>query len=278
MHASKILKVHFISHPRRQDDGLRAPDPVPKEARLAVAISSQTGSGAFAIAERLAVHLGAALPAVDAPWKVFDRTLMARVLEEHHLPTRLARFLPEDANSTVGDVLDELFGLHPSSTLMVQQVAETILKLARAGNVILIGWGANVITRELPNVFHVRLVGSLEERVARVQQREHLTRRRALALIGRQDRGRKRYVKRHFGRQVDDALLYDLTLNTDRFSDDEAARWISAMAVGITQPQAAAREFKFAPAEADPGAWRALLPARASASSSPRASAQSDGR
>jgi len=39
-------------------------------------------------------------------------------------------------------------------------IAETILHLAEQGNVILIGRGANLVTRELQHVFHVRLVGS----------------------------------------------------------------------------------------------------------------------
>lgn len=142
----------------------------------------------------------------------------------------MARFLPEDANSTVDDTLDELFGLHPSSWMIVRKSEETILKLARAGHVILFGRGANVITRELPNVFHVLLVGSLEKRIHRIQQREQLSRERALDFIARQDRGRERYLKRYFGQRLSEPLLYHLTINTDRFSDEEIVRSIAATA------------------------------------------------
>ncbi len=177
------------------------------------------------------MHLQANAPANDPAWRVFDRSLIAKVLEDHHLPNRLAKFLREDAGSAVDEVLDELFGLHPPSWVLVQQFTGTILELAEAGNVILVGWGANIVTRKLPNVFHVRLTGSLERRVARVQQRERLGRKDALALITRQDRGRERYVKRHFDHQLSDALLYHLTINTDRFLDEEVAALICGTAL-----------------------------------------------
>ena len=88
------------------------------------------------------------------------------------------------------------------------------------------GWGVNAVTRKLPNVFHVRLVGSLEHRVARIQAREHLSRQEALLFIQRRDGGRARYLKKHFHQEVADVLLYGLTINTDHFSDAEVVRLI----------------------------------------------------
>jgi cytidylate kinase len=84
------------------------------------------------------------------------------------------------------------------------------------------------------------LVAALETRVARIRQREHLTHQQARAFIGRQDRGRERYVKRYFGRDPSDALLYHLTLNTDRLSEDAAAQLICDMARHQLQPRPAA--------------------------------------
>jgi cytidylate kinase len=221
--------VHRMSQPAYADGHLRGHQPKPE--CLAVAISAQAGSGALVIAQRLSAHLQAMAPSSDRPWSVFDKGLMAKVLEDHHLPSRLIRFLPEDASSVVGDALEELLGLHPPSWVIVQHSIKTVLRLVRAGNVILVGWGVNVITANLPNVFHVRLVGSLERRTARVEQRDHVRREEALMLITRQDRGRERYVRRHFGQYPADDLLYHLIINTDRFTEDEVARLIANAAV-----------------------------------------------
>ena len=36
------------------------------------------------------------VPAGAPPWTIFDRNLVERVLEDHDLPARLAKFMPED--------------------------------------------------------------------------------------------------------------------------------------------------------------------------------------
>jgi hypothetical protein len=210
---------------------LKPPDRVaryqPERAqRRAVTISRQAGCGAHELAERLAAFLDAHAPRDTAPWTVFDRNLVEQVLEDHHLPERLARFMPEDRISELDDIMEEVFGLHPPSWTLVHQTAETILRLAELGNVILLGRGANVITAKLPGVFHVRLVASLEQRLERTQHAERMNRKEALRRIQQQDRGRNRYVKKYFGKNADDPLLYHMIINTDLIPLDTAARML----------------------------------------------------
>ena len=189
-------------------------------ARRAVTISRQMGSGAHTIAEGLAHYLQDR--GDGSQWAVFDRNLVERVLEDHHLPKRLAAFMPEDRIRGMQDTLDELFGLHPPSWELVRQTAETILRLAEMGNVIVIGRGANIITAKLDHVFHVRLVGSLEQRRQRVQEAEHVSAKEALAKIRKADAGRKRYLRRYFRRDINDSMLYHLTINTDLVPCEQA--------------------------------------------------------
>jgi cytidylate kinase len=196
-------------------------------ARRTVTISRQTGSGAHAVAEKLAACLQALSPAQACPWTVFDRNLVEKVLEDHHLPQRLAQFMPEDRVTEIADTMDELFGLHPPSWTLVRQTSDTILRLAELGNVILIGRGATMLTRKLDYVFHVRLVGSLEKRVQHIQELQHLGREAALDVIRQEDRGRKRYMKQYFETNLEDPLLYHLSINTDLVPYEEAARIIA---------------------------------------------------
>jgi cytidylate kinase len=193
----------------------------------AVTISRQTGSGAHSVAEQLAHLLQARSPKDAAPWTVFDRNLVEKVLEDHKLPQRLAQFMPEDKVSEIADTMDELFGLHPQSWTLVHQTTDTILRLAELGNVILIGRGATVITSKLDYVFHVRLVASLERRMKYIQELHHLSDKVAKDQIRREDRGRERYLKKYFHADLNDPLLYHLTINTDLVSYDEAARIIA---------------------------------------------------
>jgi hypothetical protein len=207
------------------------------EQRRVVTISRQTGSGAHAIAEKLAAYLQARSSKDACPWTVFDRNLVEKMLQEHNLPQRVGRFITEDKMSEITDTLDELLGLHPPSWTLVRQMTETILHLAEMGNVILVGRGASVVTAKLDYAFHVRIVSSLEKRIARVQEVEEVGRKEALAIIRREDRGRERYLRQYFETDPDDPLLYHLMINTDLVSYDEATRIIGeAVMNGVVRP------------------------------------------
>lgn len=217
--------------------GARALQPGEHFARHAVTISRQAGCGAVVVAEHLARLLQPTAQPDDPPWTVFDRNLMAKVLEDHNLPTRLAEFLPEDRMTELQDIADELFGLRPGSWTVIQQTGETILKLAELGNVILIGRGGNVITARLPNVTHVRLVAPLKRRIQHCRDFYEMDEREARQFCTKADAGRERYLKKYFKADIADPLLYHLTINTGLVSFDEAARLIAE----AVQKQAVAR-------------------------------------
>jgi hypothetical protein len=193
----------------------------------AITISHQTGAGAHEIADRVAQILQETGPHSAHAWRVFDRQLVEKVLEDHHWPRGLADKMPEDKRSYIDDVMDELFGLRPPSWVLVPQVAETTLRLAAAGHAILVGRGAAVVTAQLPNVFHVRLIASLAKRIERVTKRHGLDPELAARFIRKEDRGRRRYVKANFHARLDAELLYDLVVNTDRLGCADAAAVIA---------------------------------------------------
>jgi hypothetical protein len=199
--------------------GRRQPGP-------AVTIAYQTGSGAHEIAQRLSGALQTEEPKGTVPWTVFDRHLVEKMLEEHELPKALAKFMPEDRRSFIQDTTEELVGLRPPSWVLVPKIAETILHLADAGHVIIVGRGANFITAHLPHVFHIRLIASLPKRIERVQRLNSLTPEEAAHFIRQEDRSRNRYAREHFHKSVDEALAYDLVLNTDRISFSDAVELI----------------------------------------------------
>ena len=125
------------------------------------------------------------------------------------------------------DITDDLLGLHPPSWTIVRQTTETMLRLAELGNVILIGRAANIVTSKLSNVFHVRLVAPLEERIEHAREFYEMTKVAARRFCVSQDLGRKRYLKKYFDADVDDPLLYHLTINTGLVSYERAARLIA---------------------------------------------------
>ena len=216
--------VHSESHPSAVVFG-QAPQP-----RLTITLSRQSGCGA----REVAVHLARFLQeqtAGNPTWTAFDEDLVEKVLEEHKLPARLAPYLAEDGVLDLAHALDELLGAHPSFWTLAQQTSETILRLAERGNAILVGRGAHVVTGGRNHVFHVRLVSSLPKRVAHIRQIRSIGKEEAVAAIEREDRGRRRYLKKYFGKDIEDPLSYHLVVNTDFLSYERAARLIGEAAL-----------------------------------------------
>jgi hypothetical protein len=146
---------------------------------------------------------------------------------ERRWPKKLAEKITEEKRLFIDELMDDLFGLRPPSWVLVPQVVETTLRLAIAGHAILIGHGATVVTARLPNVFHVRLTGSLPRRTERVQEQQNLSPEAAAKFVTKEDRKRAKYLKAHFHARLDNELLYDLAVNTNRLSSDDAATVIA---------------------------------------------------
>lgn len=196
-------------------------------AKPAITISRQEGAGGLTVASNLANYLEKHAASRE-PWTVFSQHLVAKVLEEHKHDKSIGTFMKEDHKGTLIDAFEQFFGLHPSTWTLVQQTNATILRLAQIGNVILVGRGANIVTAELENVFHVHLVGSFNKRIEQAQKVFSLDKKAAINYIKKKDDARKRYVKDNFDKDINDPLLYHVVINTDLVNHDDAARMVGA--------------------------------------------------
>ncbi len=192
----------------------------------AITVSRQEGAGGLAVASNLATYLEANTGSHEE-WTVFSQHLVAKVLEEYHHDERVAALMKEGHKGfSFAGAFQEFFGLHPSTWTLVEQTNATILRLAKIATVILVGRGANIVTRGLETAFHVYLVGSLEKRLEQAEKVLGLDRKSAMSHIKKKDENRRRYVKDNFDRDIDDPLLYHMVINTDFISFDDAARLI----------------------------------------------------
>jgi len=195
-------------------------------ANPALTISREAGTRGEAIGEELAEYLFQFDESSDDSWVVFDQSLVAKVIEDHRLPDSLAQYFREDSRNPVNEAIEQLLGLHPSDWNLFHYTADTIRKLCVLGNVVIVGRGGNFITRDLPNTFHVRLVGTNSCREQNVACDRQMTPAEAKKYVKETDKARAGYVKQHLGRDVADPKAYHLVLNTDLFSDELAARII----------------------------------------------------
>jgi polyhydroxyalkanoate synthesis regulator phasin len=85
---------------------------------------------------------------------------------------------------------------------------------------------AALVLRQVPHALRVRTNASERVRAERVEQQQGLTPEAALDQVRQADHERASRVKFLYRVNVDDYLLYDILLNTDRMTADEGARVI----------------------------------------------------
>lgn len=213
-----------------------------------ITLSREVCAGATTLSHTLLPRLNAEFSEQGEEWILLDKDLLSYALARHELPGQLARFLPEDKISEIDALIGEILGLHPSLWELEHQVAQTIVQLAHVGRIVFVGRASHLLTQSLPGGLHVRLVAGRETRIRRLMEMQHLRESEAQSVIERTDLGRRRFVKSHFGREIDDPHTYDLVINTDHIGSETAA----TLVIEALRQKAA---FAADPQGRHPGAW-----------------------
>ena len=191
-----------------------------------ITISRQTGIGAAFISERLAEYFTKkAVPGYD-DWTYFDKDLVEKVIEDHHLPEHFRKFLSEEKPGKIDSWISEMLGISPSKFLLLHKTSQTILKLAEMGNVIFVENGSNFITSIFSNAFHIRLIAPIDYRVENAVSLYNVEKKKAAEFIKEEDHARKEYIWKYFHKDIDDPLLYHAMINVNYLKPDEIAEMI----------------------------------------------------
>jgi len=181
-------------------------------------ISRQSGIDTNLICKKLVESFR---PHYSLEWAYFDKDLIRKVISDHDLSPRIQKYLSEERVSTISQMLNELLGVHPPILELIHKMVNTVLNLAEFGYIILIGRGANVITAHLKNTYHIRLVAPLEDRIHYLQESKDISKEWAKKILLREDASRKDYLFRTFRKDINNPLLYNLTINVAQFTLDE---------------------------------------------------------
>jgi cytidylate kinase len=191
-----------------------------------VTISRQAGAGGEEIAFRAAEILTDVTLGQD-PWIVVDKNLADSVIEDHHLPTRIARFFTDEQTLSIEEHIEGILGISVPGATMIEKMTQTVIRLARIGHVIFVGRAARVITARFPRAVHVRVIGSFDRRAERLAETTPCSWDKAAEEVRKLDEQRRHFISHYFRTDVDDPAHYDLIFNTDRVSIEESARLIA---------------------------------------------------
>ena len=103
---------------------------------------------------------------------------------------------------------------------------EILNAIADEGSCIITGRSAFFVLKDRPNKVDIFITASKEARIERIMAKQEKTKEEAVKLIETIDNGRDNYVKRYTGLSRYDMRNYDLILDMDYLTEDEAVEKI----------------------------------------------------
>ncbi len=208
-------------------------------AHKVVCISSEDGAGAPAAAELVASRLGFRVVDEDIVTRAaveagVDQEVVVDVERRKSVLVRLIEGLgtagmgtgyvmaPAESPGYGKPVSDELKGL----------IKSVIEETATAGEVVIVSHAASLALGERDDVLRVLVTASPPTRARRLAELLGVDEKEAARSLKRSDAGRADYIKRFYGVGAELPTHYDIVINTDRLTPEDAARLIVDAAGG----------------------------------------------
>ena len=198
-------------------------------------IARETGSGASAIAQRVADKLGWNLLDQELIWEIawatqVDVETVRRYAERvdpwwHSFHRSGVRAVSLAAGIPVPET--DFFDSETTAALAKRVIAEAAAK----GNCVIVGRGAECVLQDHDDAFHVFIYGPWVERVSRVASRIESP-DEAQDLIRSTDRERASYVKTYYGCDWKNPHLYNMMISSQMGTESAAWLIVNAMERG----------------------------------------------
>lgn len=186
-----------------------------------VTISREYGCGGYETAVALVRKLSG-----ERTWVAYDRSVIEIIMKDMGLSRKLAESLMTAAQGQMAGFFQSYFANLPPQVAVHRKLAETIRALVLNGYVVIVGRGSNVITRDLPRGFHVRLVAPMEWKVERICRLSGTKPRETEKMIVEKDRERDGFYREYLKFNSADPQNYDLVINNSGSPSEEAAEII----------------------------------------------------
>jgi cytidylate kinase len=201
-----------------------------------VTIRGQLGSGAPEIGKRVAARLN-----ID----YVDRAIIAAVAARLGYPENKIEKQEMPAGTLAGRISEALNHSYPpvsgSEGLRIpipmylpawevplddpsylSGLESVIKELAASQSIVIRGRGSQFILKNYPGTLHFLVVAPLGIRMTRIMSSRKLDEKAAKQEITRFDRSRHEFIKRYFKAELEDPIHYDMVINTEHLSFEDA--------------------------------------------------------
>ncbi len=192
-----------------------------------ITIARQYGSGGHEVGERLAREL-------DIPF--YDKALIAMAAKQSGFSEEVFADADERATSSLlysmvmgnygfGVRIPGLNEMPINDKLFIIQ-SDIIKKAAAEGPCVIIGRCADYILREFSNCLNVFIHADKASRVERIVSKNLCEEKKAPDFVSKKDKQRANYYNFYSNNRWDDLNNYDLTLDTSKFTVEQAVELI----------------------------------------------------
>jgi cytidylate kinase len=182
-----------------------------------VAISREFGCEALALAQQLVDTLNERCrPSI--PWVYYDRALLDKVAEEPDMQRAILDMLDDKRRVAMGNLFDNIINHKATDALVVRKLAELIRTLAMHGRAVLVGRGSYLVTQDLRNGMHIRLVAPRAWRVQAIAANRNLSTSEAEKTVAEGEKQRHHYINTFFVLDPDFPFPHDLVIDNSRFN------------------------------------------------------------
>jgi cytidylate kinase len=203
-----------------------------------VCISGEDGAAAPEAAQLVAESLGFRLINEDIVAQAAAQAGVApdAVADVERRKSALIKFLegmgPAGMTAVGVTVLPDDVNQGPGSNELRALIRSVIEETASRGSVVIVAHAASLALASRDDVLRVLITASPETRRRRLTESLEIDDKEAGRMLKRSDAGRADYMKRFYGIGGERPTHYDVVINTDRISSDEAARLIVTAANG----------------------------------------------
>jgi cytidylate kinase len=109
----------------------------------------------------------------------------------------------------------------------LEALTSFIKDLSKGHSGVIYGRGSQFILKDCPHALHVSVVAPFKTRIKRVMETLNVTEEKAKSEINHFDSSAKEFIKRFFSSDMEDATCYDIVINTERLTYEDASAIVS---------------------------------------------------
>jgi len=208
---------------KKQKEHLDEPEKVNKLPF--VTISREYGCGGYEVASKLTDIFNNEFKP-EPLWAAYDKKLLEKLMIDTGLSSSLIDTLTGKARNKLTNLIQTTFSSFPPQVAVHKKLVETIAMLAMNGNVVIVGRGGNMVTKDISSGFHVRLMAPINHRAEKMAKSMNVTKNEAIKVIKEKTKQREEYMKEFFKIDLADPHNYDLVINEATFTIEQIAKMI----------------------------------------------------